>query len=569
MPNKLKMLTVEDLVEFCKTNNFAQFSSAKSGYSLHVQVPCEYFEQVEGDDPLMLFANIRLMHTGINRNMSNLTEDAARKCMSKIAYKPILADFTDVNGERDFTYHAIEINEDGSRQYIERQVGCFTADKAYMEEDPDNKDRKYLYARAAIPYEYTDAAEIIERKGGTTKISVELAVNEMSYSVEDGLLLEDVDVMGATLLGVDPDTGEQVKEGMEKAMLQIEDFSADNNSIVNKSELIEAITAEVLHRLDYTNNNHGKEELVVAESETKNVEIIDEATEGEVTETPEVVEVYDGDDGQELDDQPIEETVETESVTEDDNQEPVLRTAADDEEEDGDEEEDVVIDDDEQEKKRDFEDDGNLKYSITVGDKVMEFSISLTEKLMALTELVNATYGEADCAYYEVDAYEEDKYVIMHDFWGNKHYRQSYTVSRNGAYSLKGDRVQCYARYLTQDEITRLDNMKADYAVATDKLQKYESEPEKMQILESADYANIAGQAEFAALKEPENHFDLSVDEVREKADAMLLAYAKSGVLNFSAENKEEKKEAKKDLFAFAKFDTKTDFLDRLLNEGK
>ena len=72
------------------------------------------------------------MHTGRNRNRSNLTEKGAKSCLSKIAYKPVLADFTEVNGERDFTYHAMEFNGDGSRTYIEKQVGCFTSDKPYM-----------------------------------------------------------------------------------------------------------------------------------------------------------------------------------------------------------------------------------------------------------------------------------------------------------------------------------------------------------------------------------------------------------------------------------------------------
>ena len=96
------------------------FSSKESGYSLHVQIPCEHFEVENNDDPLTLFANVKLMHTGRNRNRSSLTDKGAKSCLSSIAYKPVLADFTEVNGERDFTYHAMEFNEDGSRTYIER-----------------------------------------------------------------------------------------------------------------------------------------------------------------------------------------------------------------------------------------------------------------------------------------------------------------------------------------------------------------------------------------------------------------------------------------------------------------
>lgn len=90
-----------------------------------------------------------------------------------MAYKPVLANFCEIDGVRDFTAHDMKINDDGTISYLEKQVGCFTADKPYMEQDPDNSDRQYVFARVAIPRDYTDAADIIERKGGT-KVSVEL-----------------------------------------------------------------------------------------------------------------------------------------------------------------------------------------------------------------------------------------------------------------------------------------------------------------------------------------------------------------------------------------------------------
>lgn len=108
-------------------------------------------------------------------------------------------------------------------------------------------------------------------------------------------------------------------------------------------------------------------------------------------------------------------------------------------------------------------------------------------------------------------------------------------------YSLKGDRVEVFAQYLTADQITKLDSMKADYASITEKLVKYESEPEKMEILNSDDYANIAETAEFVELKKEENHFDMAVEDVRAKADELLLAYAKGNKIDF-AEKDETKK---------------------------
>jgi len=53
-----------------------------------------------------------IFHSGINSNNSNVTEEAARKAMKGLAYVPVLADFCEIDGERDFTTHAFEYDED-------------------------------------------------------------------------------------------------------------------------------------------------------------------------------------------------------------------------------------------------------------------------------------------------------------------------------------------------------------------------------------------------------------------------------------------------------------------------
>ena len=194
----------------------------------------------------------------------------------------------------------------------------------------------------------------------------------------------------------------------------------------------------------------------------------------------------------------------------------------------------------------------------------MEFEISLSEIQMAIFELVNNTYAEADNDYYCVEVYEGSKTVVMSGMFSGRSFKQSYKV-RNNTYSLVGDRISVKAVYVTADEEAELDRMRGNYSAISDKLAKYEAEPEKMEILNSSDYANIADHEDFAELKKQENHFDLTVDELKEKADAMLLQYAKSGKLNFSVNKPEEKEEPKKDFFAFARIEPKNDFLDGLL----
>ena len=109
----------------------------------------------------------------------------------------------------------------------------------------------------------------------------------------------------------------------------------------------------------------------------------------------------------------------------------------------------------------------------------------------------------------------------MVDFWSGKAYKQSYKV-RSGKYSLVGDRVSVHARYITDDEEKALDNLKADYAAVSEKLQKYEDEPKKMEILNSPDYGYVSNADEFEKLKIQENHFDLSIEETKAKADEIL-----------------------------------------------
>ena len=230
MHNK-RALTLDDLVEFCELQNFSHFNSTESGYTICVHVPAR-FSSVENNDEELLFSSVLAFHTGINKNRSSITEDAAKKAMKELAYKPVLANFCEIDGVRDFTSHDFEIDKNGNFIYYEKQIGCFTSDKAYMEEDSEHKGRMNVYARIAIPRNYTDAAEIIERKGGTY-CSIEISVNDLSWDNNDKVLtLNDITILGLTCLGKDPDTGEDVQPGMENAHIQLEDFSAENNSIV-------------------------------------------------------------------------------------------------------------------------------------------------------------------------------------------------------------------------------------------------------------------------------------------------------------------------------------------------
>ena len=526
MGNVKKLLTLEQLAKFCEDNNFLTFNSKDSGYTLSVQVPGDLvFEEDKEDDSLM-FVRVKVCHTLLNRNKSYISEDNMKKAMPTLKYKPLLASIVeDANGELDFNGHDMNIIEDENGEtyieYVEKQVGTFTNDDPYLEYDEKN-DKTYVIAMAAIPRDYTKAAEIIERKNGT-KVSCELQISSMAYNAKERYLeLMDFIFTGVACLG------ESVKEGMAGSRLDIADFSTQNNSLKYKedSNLIEVMTklTEALNNniKAYAENTSRKEDNPVAD-----VELMKENVE-EVTEEVATME------------ETSEETQPTEEeVTEVESTEEAEVTPE--------EVEESVAENMEETEQEASATEYSVKFSMTDGENTKEFSLSLSDKLYAMSTLINETYGELDNDYYDVNVYEDEKYVEMYGWFTGKAYRQSFKL-RKDSYQLIGDRIEVHCKYLSDDEIKALDQMKADYAALQETyaekaelLGKYESEPDKMEVLNSTKYRYVADTKEFAELKD--NHFDLSVEEVTAKANEILLSYAESGSLKFSAD------EAHKDNF--------------------
>ena len=133
-----KILTLEDLVAFCQSGKLSKFSSSESGYSLRVRVPAAYAKHES--DEYTLYGEVKIMHTGRNRNGSNLTLEAMNKCKKNLAYKPLLANFCEVDGVKDFTSHDFTIDGDGNVEYQEFPIGCFTADAPRVEYDKEKED---------------------------------------------------------------------------------------------------------------------------------------------------------------------------------------------------------------------------------------------------------------------------------------------------------------------------------------------------------------------------------------------------------------------------------------------
>lgn len=499
MNKKKKLLTLEDLYSFFEENDKSvQFSSKESGYQLAVQVPAQFAINKEQNDDSLLFCLCKIAHTGINRNNSNLTEDAAKKMMKGIPYKPILANFCEVtdkdgNTVSDFTSHDMEIDDEGNFKYIEHQIGCFTADEPYMELDEETGNN-YIYAYCAIPRDYTEACDIIERKNGT-KVSIELAVNEASYSAKEHVLnLDDVVLTGMTCLGTNPETGEKVQEGMYGARLDIEDFSVENNSVkFDTNKMIEA-----LEKLNTTLSAFNIGQNSVQKSCEKGGIVMD-------FEKTQVTDVQD-ENQETVIDQPEAMAQEEEVPAEDTSTQ------------DADQDSTVVTEEAEQPKEN--------KYALMLNGKVVsEFDLSLNDIDNALYDLVNQTYADQDNTWYWVQIYPDNNYVIMTDYWNNRAYKQTYSKDENDNFMLTGDRVEVYAEWLTADEKEQLSDMRANYSVLEQKVATYENAEvyaDKMTIFDDEAYSDYLDTNEFKALMSKETVDKFSKEELQEKADATL-----------------------------------------------
>ena len=561
---KKKLLTLDDLVLFCKQNNFTKFSAKESGYQLAVQVPTTFEVEDESDDNHrgMLRLKFRILHDGLNRNGSFVSHESAQKASATIADRPIMAAIHQLDdGSWDFESHEMEIieNEDGEQEinYIEKQVGSFSSEKPFWEHD-DELNKDYLCAYGYVAEEYTKAADIIRNKGWT-KNSCELNIEELAYnSKEKYLELKSFYLSASTLLGK-RDDGTEIGEGMLGSRADIADFSIENNSMFSNERVIKLLS-ELNKKLDGLNidNQNSKE----GGNEPLKKEF-DKQAEEEIKETPST-EKFDGEDGndgtdfyQEPEDGESEGQLENgegidpvNTEHSDDNNEgeggndlePSTPVTEDEGDDDNDEDEGELTiplgqrDDDDSAGSKKY----SIDYTVEVDGVKKDFSVSLKEKLNALTILVNDTYGEVDGAWYDCDVIEETKTVEFHDWWVNKHYRQSYSVKKD-VYSLKGDRVETFVSFLTADEKSQLENMKANYSSIESELASYKAEPDKQAVLAEKCYAQITDTDAYKELAKQETHFSMSVDEVRAELDRQLLEYAKGNEIKFSAKETEKK----------------------------
>ena len=526
---KKKILTEDDLLKFCQEQKFAKFSSKDTGYQLALKVPTtfEIDDTVDENHRGMMRLKFRIFHTGLNRNKSYVSKDAAEKAMNTIADRPVLAAIHQLDdGSWDFEGHEMEIvkDEKGKEElrYIESQVGSFSSEPAFWEHD-DNLDKDYVCAYAYISEEYTKACEIIRAKQGS-KNSCELFIDELSYNAKEKYLeLNDFYVNASTLLGSHED-GTEIQEGMEGSRADIADFSVNNNSVkFDKDEKM----IELLENLNKTLSNFNKEQTLV-QTQSK-----EGGTNNKMTKFEELLAKY----GKTAEDVTFDY-----AEMSDDELEAKFAEMFDDGNSDGDNsdngESGEPSNDGEGEGASDP--DGDEGESISKNELFNKlFEISFDDVKYALNNLCSVYRNDSEWCYVS-QVYEN--YFIMEDWDSNKYYKQSYEKDGDNI-SLSGERIEMFAMLLTESEKLSIEDMRSNYAALKDfkeTAEKNELHAQKEAIINADNYSVLTEKdsegnyvnADFAELVKTMDNY--SVEDFETKVKVMHSDYM-SAHANFSS----------------------------------
>lgn len=501
MPRE-RILTLNDLFEFCTAHNIQTFSAKEYGKPIVCRMDTfavlKNEEQISEDQaqPGLLYKTVKVCHTLENRNKSFISEEAMTTAMPTLKDRPVLAYIHQLeDGTWDFFAHNMEIVEgdDGEAyvEYQERQVGSFTSDQPYLFYDSE-QDKTYVIARIAIPTDYTKAAQIIEDKGGQCKVSCELIVNQMHYNREEKYLqIDDFYFNGLTLLGCDED-GNPIEEGMEGAQLvnDATEFTSNHNFTKGgDNQMFESllqkygITAEQVE-FDYA-------EMTDEELEAKFAEVFGDETAGaESAGEPE--------GGQSAEGAEPDAGAESEPAGEPETSDPETYAV-------------------------------NISFELSYNDIISQI-------YRALYQLDRASSWETCYDVREVF----DGYFVYMDYNNPAKVMMAQRYTHNDTeVVLDGEPYQVFAEYLTEDERNELATMRASYTELKEFKDNADAEALEaacQEVLNDESYAAIADDEAFVNLVE--NHSEFSAEDLRNRADLILAAHVRK-VGAYSIQKKE------------------------------
>lgn len=548
--------TIDDLYQFCKTNQFERFDSKEHGNKPLIVQSIETFESADNSQDGLLPVKLKACHIGTNRNKSTISEESMKKYMSSFKGRPILgAIYKTDTGEYEFRGHDMKIVEDGNEatvEYIEQPVGVISeVNEPYLEYD-ENEDKTYLMVNGNVFEDYSKAAEILKKRR-TCKCSVEIAVDELSWDGKEEVLSIDVfSFRGVTILGYEQDGVTEIQEGMKGSKITIDNFSAEQNSMFSAN--YQGKLLETLDKLNTILSKFSIEDTTKKGVENEDMNHFEELLGKYGVTAADVDFPTDGLSDEELDaafEEHFAGCKKKKKCNANENPEDdefagcqkKKKCDADDENEDEDE---ADGEDDEfagcKKKKKceneNEEDDGEdesdeedfagckkkRKCSIDEhGNVAIEYELSHDDIRAGIYALLRE---ESDDDYFWpwiVEVY--DSKFIYEDEWTGKFYRRNYTKDGDNI-AFSGDAVEVFNEWLSQEEKDALDALKQSYSELKQFKDQYDAaklKAKKDAIFNRNEYSILAEDASFVALKKDAEKF--SVEEVESKAKSIFADY--------------------------------------------
>ena len=540
-----RYLTLDDLYLFCKQNKLNHFSAKEAEGPIIVHTPGQ-FEATDASQNGLLPVKLQACHTGTNRNKSHISTESMTAALPSFSNRPILGYIHQLeDGTWDFYSHNAQLVEtddgDTEVEYLEVPVGVIPESCNAKIVYDELKEKNYVNVNGYIFEEYSKAAEILRNKG-ISKVSVELAIEDMSWNAdEDCLNINSFYFMGVTILGRDED-GTIVEEGMAGSNITLGSFSQEENSFIPEdlqSKMVETLTKlnDVLDRFNNTNDSKK------------------EGGDGTMDKFNELLELYglteediefehDG-----LSDEDLEAAF-TEAFGDAEEFKKKKKCSEDDDE--SDDEEDYAgckkkkkcSDEDESDDEKEEDYAGckkKKKCSVNTEAGTVEFELSFDDIRMALYNLLAENMD--DYTYSWICETYDDHFIYQKESYANgyeaHYFKQNYSKDGDNI-TFSGDPVEVFTEFVTESEKTALDMIRSQYEelkAFKENVEKQELKVQKDAILESVEYAEIKDSEEFKTLVTDAEKY--SVDELKVKAD-LIFAAAMKKKFNFEAEPKKK-----------------------------
>lgn len=525
MPKKKKrrIMSIDELYEFCLKNNFAHFDSNEFGKELMVRMNGNFEKTSKDEDKhkesLTPFVS-RAFHDHVNLNKSEISEESFNENVPSANFRPILAHITtNSDNELDFGSHDYYVTTDKNGNdkvvYEEQPIGVIDGTKTTIEYDEDaGVNRAVLHGYLYDEY-CQDAIEILNRRG-TVDCSVELCIRELSFNTANKTLqLDDFYVSGLTLLSKD------VSPGMAGSNFKIEDFAVNAETVTfnTDNKLVETLEklTNILESFDInqkskeggTNNKMTKfEELLAKYGKTTEDVTFDYTEMSDEELEAKFAEMFD-DDNSEGDNSDNGESCEPSN--------------------DGDGDGEGASDP-----------DGNEGESQTFEKIVRTYEISHEDTRYALYNLL-APYEESDNDYYYISNVF-DSYFVYEGWCTDKIYRQNYTKDGDNV-AFDGERIELFRELLTASEKAELESMRSNYAALKEfkeTAEKNELHAQKEAIINADNYSVLTEKdsegnyvnTDFAELVKTMDNY--SVEDFETKVKVMHSDYM-SAHANFSS----------------------------------